>query len=82
MDTNALEHLLTKARATHDLPGPDRRREIRERRGLSQEDLAEVLGVTGAAVSRWETGARQPAGQHLVDYCELLQALDQLASTS
>lgn len=34
--------------------------EFRKDRGLSQDDLAKLLGVTKAAVSRWESGHRIP----------------------
>ena len=35
-------------------------RELRRSRGLSQSELAEHLGVTGQAVSKWETGSTLP----------------------
>lgn len=31
-------------------------RELRTRRGLTQEQVAEALRVSGAAVSKWENG--------------------------
>ena len=33
--------------------------ELRTKRGLSQDDLAEKVMVTRQAVSRWETGVSQ-----------------------
>ena len=36
--------------------------EIRERMGLSQTDLAELVGVTQPAVAAWEAGRRRPTG--------------------
>ena len=33
---------------------------LREKKGLSQEQLAERVMVTRQAVSRWETGETQP----------------------
>lgn len=62
----------------------------RMQRGLSQEGLGQELGVSGVAVSRWETGARKidsdllpsivvktgiPARELRPDLAELLGAL-------
>lgn len=33
---------------------------LRTRRGLSQQALAELLGVSARTVSRWETGVEDP----------------------
>lgn len=35
-------------------------KEYRERHGLTQAEFAELVGVTPAAVSRWESGNRTP----------------------
>lgn len=54
----------------------DWREEIRRRREekhLSQEELAEAVGVSRQAVSKWESGAAQPTG---ANRRALLQALD------
>lgn len=40
------------------LTTPDTMRALRAREGWSQYRLAEHLGVTSQAVSRWESGAR------------------------
>jgi Zn-dependent peptidase ImmA (M78 family)/transcriptional regulator with XRE-family HTH domain len=39
--------------------------EVREARRLSQDDVAEVLGVSRVLVSHWERGQRQPSEQML-----------------
>lgn len=35
-------------------------RELRKKRGISQEDLAKVLGVTKSTISKYELGQREP----------------------
>ena len=46
--------------------------EIRKSRGMSQEALAEKVGVSRQAVSKWETGEAQP------DYTKLIALADAL----
>jgi len=46
-------------------------KELREKRDVSQREIAEALDVTSAAVSAWETGAKKPRFdklQALADY--------------
>lgn len=35
-------------------------KKLRERYGLTQQDLADIAGVTNKAVSAWETGQKEP----------------------
>ena len=44
---------------------------LRRRDGLSQEDLAEKLGVSRQAVSRWEVGAAKPDAGNLLQISKL-----------
>ena len=46
-------------------------RRRREERHLSQEELAEAVGVSRQAVSKWESGAAQPTGANPVSYTHL-----------
>ena len=39
---------------------PQRLRELREERGLSQTQLAKALNYTQAAIAHWEGGTRTP----------------------
>jgi|ERR1700679_995920 len=39
---------------------------LRKRRGLSQPDLASLLGVTGSALSRFENRSRRPTAKLLI----------------
>lgn len=64
-----------KIRAHRGLPPPRLRRALRESGGLTQDDIAEVVGVRRASVSRWEAGLRTPRGRFLVAYAELLESL-------
>jgi transcriptional regulator with XRE-family HTH domain len=43
---------------------PVRLRELREKTGLSQSDVAKLVGVTVSTVSRWEQGANPPTQAH------------------
>jgi transcriptional regulator with XRE-family HTH domain len=70
-----LSYVERKIRAHRDLPPPAFRRALRESAGLSQEDVAQAVGVRRESVSRWETGIRAPRGQLLVAYTEVLEAI-------
>jgi transcriptional regulator with XRE-family HTH domain len=70
-----LEDVAHKVRARRGLPAPAIRRALREAAGLSQQDVAEVCGVTRAAVSRWESGERNVDAEHVVEYVALLELL-------
>lgn len=44
--------------------------EIRKNSGLSQEELAEKIGVSRQSVSKWETGQAMPEYEKLLALCE------------
>lgn len=44
---------------------------MRKARGWSQEDLAEKLGVSRQAVSRWEAGTAKPDADKIIGLCDL-----------
>lgn len=44
----------------------DRLYQLRKEKGLSQENLADVLGITRQAVQKWESGASRPDMENLV----------------
>ena len=61
------------------------RRLVREQAGLSQQTLAEAVGVTRESISRWETGEREPTrGTNAERYLAALEYLvtqaDQLSA--
>ena len=45
---------------------------LREKKGLTQADVAEQLGVTAAAVSKWENGSSKPRVEVLFKLAEIL----------
>jgi DNA-binding transcriptional regulator YiaG len=75
MPTGSIRTLVDTARSRRSLPPPAVRRMLRQAGGLAQHDVAAALGVTDSAVSRWESGARTPRGEHLDAYIEVLAAL-------
>jgi len=50
-------------------------RRIRQAAGLSQAEVAAVLGVAQTTVASWETGRRVPRGPAAVRYGRLLEEL-------
>ena len=47
-------------------------REAREKRGLSQYALAELVGVRNTAVSTWELGKVNPSPENMVTIIDVL----------
>ncbi|MNM59057.1 HTH-type transcriptional regulator Xre [compost metagenome] len=45
----------------------------RKQKGMSQENLAEAIGVSRQAVSKWESGQSYPETDKLIALCELFQ---------
>jgi DNA-binding XRE family transcriptional regulator len=50
---------------------------IRRRAGLSQGELAELVGVDASTISRWESGERAPRSRNAGDYARALRALSE-----
>lgn len=57
------------------LPAPKERRRLRERRSLTQAQLAARLGVSRETVRAWETGRSTPSGRKRESYAKLLAEL-------
>ncbi|MEW1900337.1 sigma factor-like helix-turn-helix DNA-binding protein [Streptomyces sp. NPDC086147] len=56
------------------LPTPEERRRLREALALSEEQVAEAMGVTKATVKAWEAGRSAPRGRKREAYARLLGA--------
>lgn len=51
----------------------------REKRGITQAELAKKLGVTQEAVTKWETGRNKPRASTLIKLAEILDcSVDEL----
>ena len=50
----------------------NRIKSLRLSRSMTQEQLAQKLGVSAQAVSKWESGKNEPDKDHLVALSELL----------
>ena len=55
------------------MPLAEKIQELRTSHNMSQECLAELLGVSRQAVSKWETGQSKPGTDHLIHLAELFQ---------
>ena len=47
-------------------------KEYREQKGLTQEDLAELLDVSDKSISKWELGNGYPSKKNMIKISELL----------
>lgn len=50
---------------------PERLKFFREKQGLSRKDVCTKLNITPSAISYWESGARTPCADVLLELCEL-----------
>lgn len=64
-----------------DVNMPDRIKQARTKKGYNQEYVAQMLGVSRQAVSKWETGQTQPDTKNLIALAKLLDTnIDHLAN--
>jgi len=55
----------------------------RKEQGMTQAVLAEKLGISDRAISKWETGKSMPDSGIMLDLCELLKIIvNELLSAS
>ncbi len=71
----AVAAVAERVRLRRRLPSPQMCRAIRASSGLSAAELADLMGVTRQAVSKWERGIRTPRGAHLEAYVAVLEEL-------
>ncbi|MFF8838543.1 helix-turn-helix domain-containing protein [Streptomyces sp. NPDC015130] len=66
----------TDSASSVTLPTPKERRRLREALALSEEQVADAMGVTKATVKAWETGRSAPRGRKRELYAKLLAAAE------
>lgn len=69
------DELIAKARVRNTVPEPAVRRLLRKRARLTQAEVAAAVGVTQAAVARWEKGDRNPNARFAPVYVNLLDRI-------
>lgn len=57
------------------LPSPRVRQKLRLAAGLTQQEVADAVGVKRLAVARWELGQTHPRRPHRAVYIRLLKGL-------
>jgi transcriptional regulator with XRE-family HTH domain len=67
--------LVDQARAARRLPSPAGAKAIRLGVGVTQQQLADELGVDRVTVARWESGKRTPRGELRLRYIAVLETL-------
>lgn len=72
-----MTNLAELVKARRDLPAPKMRRALREAAGVSQDAVAEAVGVHRMTVQRWESGRCEPTPDHVVAYAAILRDLAQ-----
>jgi DNA-binding transcriptional regulator YiaG len=73
--TRAATAVVERMTLRRRLPAPHMRRALRVSAGLSAAEVADALGVTRQAISRWERGEREPRGPLLTEYVAVLDAI-------
>jgi len=57
------------------MPAPAMCRLLRESAGLSQDDIARVVGADRSSISRWERGRRKPSRRIASRYVAVIARL-------
>jgi DNA-binding XRE family transcriptional regulator len=76
MDGTTTDRLRHRLQVHRNLPSPDVRKALREAADLTQQELADAVGVTRRAIGLYEAG-RTPQGSRLDRYVEALLLLQE-----
>lgn len=72
--------LIEQVKQARKLPPPAVARAIRATADVTQQQVAEELGINRVTVARWELGERKPRGELRLRYAALLIALERILS--
>jgi DNA-binding XRE family transcriptional regulator len=75
MEKLTVDTVLDRARRRRTLPPPAMRRLLRDQWGLTQGEVAGLVGVSRECISRYENGSREPRGPLRDKYVALLDRL-------
>ncbi|MDQ3326232.1 MAG: helix-turn-helix domain-containing protein [Actinomycetota bacterium] len=75
-----MSQLLDEVARRRRVPAPAVARAIRVEAGVSQQRLADEVGVHRMTVARWEAGERRPRGAMAARWAEVLDSLREAAS--
>lgn len=70
-----MTNLAQRLEAATKLPAPRTRRAIRNDAGISQQEIADEIGVHRMTIARWEAGTHQPRGDRLVQYFQIIEQM-------
>ncbi|HEV2640156.1 MAG TPA: helix-turn-helix transcriptional regulator [Actinocrinis sp.] len=81
MVASIADKVRAELRVFEDLPAPAERRALRVHGRLSQQTVADIVGVSRHAISQWESGARMTPRdpRALKRYVEVLRTLREAA---
>lgn len=72
---DVLQEAIDREQRRKRLPRPAERKLLRLQAGLTQRDVALSLGISTAAVSRYESGDREPRAAILSRYLTVMERL-------
>lgn len=75
-----MSQLLDEVTRRRRLPSPALARAVRVAAGVTQQRLADEVGVHRMTVARWETGERHPRGAMAARWAEVLDSLREASS--
>ncbi len=66
-----MKNIILASRTKIEIKFADNLRKLRKNQGLSQKELADIVGVDQRTVSAWETKTAEPSLDMLAKLCEI-----------